>query len=154
MELAKIDSRAASVVAGWAGSVEEAQWWCSRDEVTPETVAGWAAEPDVEAYGLVQAGELVGYGELWLDDDEVELARLIVAPAHRGRGVGRRLVGELTAQARRRQPAVFMRVHPDNAPALRCYAAAGYRPVPAEQAAEWNRAQPAAYVWLAHQLDA
>ncbi|MEU4565947.1 GNAT family N-acetyltransferase [Micromonospora sp. NPDC023956] len=150
MELVRIDPQTAGAVAGWASSVEETRRWCSRDEVTPETVAGWAADPEVEAYGLVEAGELVGYGELWPEDDEVELARLIVAPAHRGRGVGRRLVAALTGEAVRRQPAVFMRVHPANTPALRCYAAAGFREVPPEQADEWNRGQPVAYTWLRH----
>ncbi len=39
-------------------------------------------------------GRLVGYGELWLDaeENEVKLARLIVAPELRGRGLGQRLV--------------------------------------------------------------
>jgi RimJ/RimL family protein N-acetyltransferase len=41
-----------------------------------------------------------------------------------------------------------MRVHPDNAAALRCYAAAGFEPADTDQAAGWNRFQPVAYVWL------
>ncbi len=58
-------------------------------------------------------------GEVWLDDEEeeVELARLIVAPSHRGRGIGRQLVSELVELARAGYPDVFVRVHPDNAAA-------------------------------------
>lgn len=150
MDLVGFRAEWAGAVAEWPGSVDEVRRWCSRDEVDVPTVVSWATAPDVEAYGLIETGALVGYGELWLDDDEVELARLIVAPDHRGRGVGRQLVAALTARARLCYPAIFMRVHPSNAPALRCYAAAGYRPVQPQQAEEWNRGQPVAYIWLRH----
>ena len=50
--------------------------------------------------------------------------------------------------ARSRYPRVFLRVHPDNIAAQRCYAAAGFRPVEPGQAAVWNASQPVSYVWL------
>jgi RimJ/RimL family protein N-acetyltransferase len=43
---------------------------------------------------------------------------------------------------------VFVRVHPDNVAAQRCYAAAGFDPVEPRQAAEWNAGQPVDYIWL------
>lgn len=140
----------APVVAGWAGSAAEVWQWCSRTSVSGDVVAGWAARPGVAAYGLEDDGELVAYGELWLDDEDegVELARLVVAPARRGRGVGRTLVARLVERARQHHPAVFMRVHPDNAVALRSYAGAGFVPVSAAEAAAWNVGQPTQYVWL------
>jgi ribosomal protein S18 acetylase RimI-like enzyme len=95
-------------------------------------------------------GPLVAYGELWVDDDEaeVELARLIVDPAERGQGLGRRLAAGLAGLARSSYPRVFLRVHPDNLAARRCYAAAGFQPVEPDQAAAWNASQPVDYVWL------
>ena len=92
--------------------------------------------------------ELIGYGELWVDHDggEVELARLIIDPRRRGRGAGRDLVAELVARAE--YPEVFLRVHPDNPVALRCYTGAGFVRVDAVLEAEWNAPQPVAYVWL------
>ncbi|WP_342670919.1 hypothetical protein [Micromonospora inyonensis] len=42
-------------------------------------------------------------------------------------------------------------MHPANTPALRCYVAAGFRAVPQEQADEWNRDQPEAFIWLRHE---
>ncbi|HKD97062.1 MAG TPA: GNAT family N-acetyltransferase [Micromonosporaceae bacterium] len=150
MELEPFDLPDAATVAGWSGSADESLMWCSRAEVTAEVVAGWSAEDGVVAYAMVDGGQLVAYGELWVDPDEseVELARLIVAPERRGRGDGRALVRALAGEAVRRYPAVFMRVHPDNARALRCYAGAGFTPVSAAEADEWNRAQPVAFVWL------
>jgi hypothetical protein len=47
-----------------------------------------------------------------------------------------------------RHPRVFLRVHPGNTAALRCYAAAGFDPVGPDQAAAWNTGQPFDYVWL------
>jgi ribosomal protein S18 acetylase RimI-like enzyme len=150
MRLRGFEPGDADTVAGWPESAEECRRWCSRDAVSAEVVAGWATTADVYAYTLVEGEELVGYGELWRDDEEgeVELARLIVAPAHRGRGLGRHLVSRLTELARAHHPAVFMRVHPDNTAALRCYTGAGYTPVPQEQADAWNSAQPVPYTWL------
>jgi ribosomal protein S18 acetylase RimI-like enzyme len=93
---------------------------------------------------------LVGYGEVWTDGEEreAELARLIVDPDRRDRGLGRTLVGLLLERARLAYPDVFLRVHPANAAALRCYAAAGLRRVPPADEAAFNAGQPVSYVWL------
>src|SRR5678809_255129 len=59
---------------------------------------------------LVADGIPVGYGETWVDDDEreVELARIIVAPPARGRGLGRELTRLLVTEARRSYPDVVL----------------------------------------------
>jgi ribosomal protein S18 acetylase RimI-like enzyme len=118
--------------------------------VPPAQFSAWAREAGVQPFGLYDGEHLVAYGELWADDDEagVELARLIVAPGERGQGLGRRLATMLANRARSTCPLVFLRVHPDNIAALRCYAAAGFRPVEPGQAAAWNTGQPLKYLWL------
>jgi [ribosomal protein S18]-alanine N-acetyltransferase len=142
----------AGVVSGWAQTDEEVLMWCGHPAapVPAEQINAWADEDWVEPFGLYRDGRLVGYGELWVDDDEagVELARLIVDPAQRRQGLGRRLASELAVLAQSSYPLVFLRVHPDNIAAQRCYAAADFEPVEPRQAAEWNSAQPISYVWL------
>ena len=142
----------AGVVSGWAKTAEEVLMWCGHPAapVPAEQIRAWGGEDGVEQFGLYRAERLVGYGELWADDGEaeVELARLIVDPGERGQGLGRRLAAGLAGLARSRYPRVFLRVHPDNLAARRCYAAAGFQPVEPDQAAAWNASQPVDYVWL------
>ncbi len=145
----------AETIAAWPASRREVTLWCGRREhpLPPRVVAGWQQEQDVRAHVLLDGRDLLGYGELWLDaeEDEIELARIIVAPAFRGRGVGGTLVRGLTALARDAgQANIFMRVHPDNQAALRCYRHAGFHQVDDDLAATWNAAQPVAYIWLRH----
>jgi len=130
-------------IAGWAVSEAEARAWCGRAEAAFDE---WHADPDVRPYVLVRGGEPLAYGEIWVEGNEVELARLIVRPGDRGLGVGRRLVAELLARAD--AAAAYVRVLPGNAPALACYRGAGFARVPAAEENEFNRGQPSRYVWL------
>jgi len=142
----------AGVVSGWAQSEEEVLMWCGAAvaPVPAEQVSAWAREEGVQPFGLYRDQRFVAYGELWVDDQEaeVELARLIVDPGERRHGLGQYLAAELARLARLRYPRVFLRVHPRNIAALRCYAAAGFEPVDPEQAAIWNVGQPTEYIWL------
>lgn len=142
----------AAIVAGFATSAAESLAWCSEPTPpAPDTVIGWARADGVEGMVLVDVLDRpVAYGELWVDDDEaeVELAHLIVDPLRRGRGVGRHLTRLLAERARHHHDLVVMRVAPDNLAALRCYRAAGFVDVAADERREWNIGQPADYVWL------
>ncbi|MEU2108801.1 GNAT family N-acetyltransferase [Streptomyces sp. NPDC019507] len=154
-ELVPFDVAHAATVAGWPATSGEVAMWCGRHDfpLAARVVARWQAADDVRAHALLRDGELVAYGQLWFDaeEDEVELARLIVSPAVRARGIGRELVRRLTAAARDAgHEDVFMRVHPQNEPALRCYRHASFLPVDPHLAAAWNAAQPVDYVWLRH----
>jgi [ribosomal protein S18]-alanine N-acetyltransferase len=146
----------AEVVSTWATDADEVAAWCSRTgtSVPAEVIVGWSRESYVRSRMLVADGTPVGYGELWIDDDEheVELARIIVAPAARGRGLGRELTRLLVAEARQSYPAVFLRVVPGNAAAIACYRAAGFTRVDPATEDEWNRAQPSSYIWMAHHV--
>jgi ribosomal protein S18 acetylase RimI-like enzyme len=156
VSLETFDPVHAEQVAGWAVGDEVVRAWCAveGDRVPAEVVAGWSRADDVEAFVLRDDdGAAVAYGELWLDDEEgeVELARLLVAPERRGRGVGRVLTRALSARARVTHPelpAVILRVRPENEPAIRCYTGAGFVAVPEDEQATWNEGQRFAYHWM------
>jgi ribosomal protein S18 acetylase RimI-like enzyme len=131
------------------------------DEV--DTIAGWHPieadevrgwwEPDyVEPWVMVDdADGLIAYGELWLDpaEDEVELARLIVDPALRGSGHGKRLTQELMVKAAEAELATTMlRTTDDNIIAINCYLGCGFVRLSPEEEAEWNKGQRRDWVWM------
>ena len=157
MDLHRFAPAHAAAVARWPVSLHEVVMWCGEREfpMTEQTIDGWQQGDDTEAYVLKEASgaQVLGYGELWIDaeEDEVELARIIVARDLRGRGLGRALVRGLLARAIEAGfDGVFMRVHSDNNAALRCYRGAGFVPVEADLAATWNAVQPVSYIWLKH----
>ena len=156
VSLEPFDVARAELVASWAVGDEVVRAWCAvdGDRVPADVVAGWSEADDVEAYLLTDdGGEPRAYGELWLDDEEgeVELARLLVAPELRGRGVGRSLTRALTDHARRTHPelpSVILRVRPENEQAIRCYTGAGFVAVPVDEQATWNEGQRFDYHWM------
>jgi ribosomal-protein-alanine N-acetyltransferase len=145
----------ASLIASWSRSAEEAERWCSRDEhpFPPAAILRWWEADDVQPWLLVTTAPrtVVAYGELWHDEeeDEVELARLIVAADRRRTGIGRLLVSALVTEARSSgRAACCLRVAPDNGAALALYRSAGFTEVDAGRTAAWNVGQPTPYVWL------
>ena len=154
MELRPFDGEYAATVADWAVTAHEVSLLCERDEFPfpAELLTSWPkVADDIKSFLFLDGETPVGYGELWLDDeeDEVELARIIVAAQLRRTGLWRVLVRELVSQAvAAGYRDVFMRVHPDNDAALGSYRAAGFVPVAPELTAAWNEPQPFDYVWL------
>lgn len=157
MKLRPFDVGDSPTVSRWARTPLEAMAWCSIDSipVEPEVITGWSTADDVVASVLVDEHDrLLAYGELWVDgeENETELAHLIVDPDERGRGLGQRLVSLLMATG----PAdhlVVLRVRPDNEPAIRCYTAAGFTPASADEQATWNLGQPVPYLWMVAAAD-
>jgi ribosomal protein S18 acetylase RimI-like enzyme len=103
----------------------------ARDQTDPVTAEYAALDPDVERmWGAFEAGRLVGVVRA-----EVRLPRVwvvggvYVAPAARGRGWGRALVGAAVAAADEIGAATALYVREDRAAARRLYETAGFRPV-------------------------
>lgn len=67
-----------------------------------DDIAGWYAERDGRTVVAEIAGEIVGAGTIHRGDDPATagLVRMSVSGAHRGRGIGKRLVRELVDVAR------------------------------------------------------
>lgn len=76
--------------------------------------------------------ELLGFGQFYVRHARMNLARLAVHPANRGRGHGLRLVRLLMAEAHAdlglEEFSLF--VYRDNLPAIGCYRAAGFAEAP------------------------
>jgi len=115
-------------------------------------VLGWWEVADVEPWVMDDPdGVLTAYGELWLDaeENEVELARLIVDPERRGRSFGKLLVRALVHKAQATNLATIMlRVDPDNQIAIGCYLSCGFEPLGPEESAEWNEGQRREWFWM------
>ncbi|MGW7682017.1 GNAT family N-acetyltransferase [Kribbella sp. NPDC054772] len=150
-------------VASWARNEREVALLSGRVEYPfpVDLRTSWrTVEEDIHSYLLFDGERPVGYGEVWLDDeeDEVELARIIVDPKVRGRGFGGELVRALLGPALDAgYSEVFVRVRPENAPAIRAYHGSGFVDVPAALMEEWNDGQPVPYRWMRYageQVDA
>lgn len=143
--------RNAAEIAGWSGSIQEAGYWCASAHPFPATaITAWWADEDVRPCLLLDpSGEPVAYGELWVDDNEVELARLMVDPERRGEGIGRRMIGAMLELARAEGHSnCIIRVAPGNEDALGAFRLWGFRDIDESTAAEWNQEQDATFHWL------
>lgn len=157
MWLIDYHSTYAAEIVSWVTSTQEAEAWSSYvgKELPPPTIfASWHRDPDVHPFVLLRDNAPLAYGELWVDlaAREIELARLLVAPAVRNQGIGRALVTLLCDQATTFGiDQIYMRVRPDNHAALACYTGAEFVRVSAAEEAEFNQGQPILYTWLHHQ---
>jgi ribosomal protein S18 acetylase RimI-like enzyme len=154
MELKTFEDSHTALVSSWASTAQEVALLSGRVEFPfpADLVDSWRkVADDIRAYLYFDGQTPVAYGELWLDDeeDEVELARIIVAPELRGKGIGTEFVRALLQPALAAgYAAVFLRVRPDNEPAIKTYLRVGFQPVDEQLAAEWNEPQPIDYTWL------
>ncbi|RLP08739.1 GNAT family N-acetyltransferase [Propionibacterium australiense] len=90
----------------------------------------WTSElsrPANQCLGLRSGGRLVAAGLIGVLHEDAELLRIVVAPAHRGRGLATGLLARLLAAAAvagaRR---MLLEVRHDNTPALALYERAGF----------------------------
>lgn len=90
-----------------------------------------ARVPETRWYVLARDGQaLVGYAGLFQAGPEADVQTVAVAPAARGRGIGRSLVAALVAEARVRGAGVLhLEVRADNGAARHLYEGSGFRPV-------------------------
>ncbi|MEM7767205.1 MAG: GNAT family N-acetyltransferase [Pseudomonadota bacterium] len=107
------------------------------DPINYYDIADLIASPDAEVVVAELDGELIGSGYAVKKASlpyvepafHAYIGFLYVAPAHRGKGVNLRVLDVLFAWAEAQGlPEVHLTVYPDNAPAIRAYAKAGFDP--------------------------
>jgi ribosomal protein S18 acetylase RimI-like enzyme len=142
-----------STVIGWVTSAEDALGWAELPylRVRPDILAEWHAAPGVVPCVGWIGEDLCAYGQILEDhvQREAEVARIIVAPELRGRGIGPAFVSLLAAEATRRGfDSLYARTVRANRAAFACYRAAGFERVSREDEVALNLDQTDDYVWL------
>lgn len=98
----------------------------------PQFWSELAGVPQTRSYLVARepgAAPILGYAGLFQAGDEAQVQTIGVAPAARGRGLGRELLRALlTAAAARRAATVALEVRADNHAALALYQQAGFTP--------------------------
>jgi RimJ/RimL family protein N-acetyltransferase len=98
------------------------------DEVTPDQQQRWfeslSGRP-VRFYVIEEGGTVVGTVSATETPEGVKIGNLIIDEAHRGRGLMRRALEDLTRAPGR----YYGLVKPDNAVSLRVFARAGFEPL-------------------------
>ena len=156
IQISQFSEETAAAVASWPLNSAEAETWAGQGTafpVTPQQVVEWHADRGTFPFEGRTEGMECAYGQLWIDpnEEEIELARIIVNPVFRGVGIGCAFVqGLLRSCACYRRYAVLLRVCPNNISAIRCYTAAGFMPVSKSEETTWNQGQPVEYKWMRH----
>ena len=136
-------------VLSWVGTADLLKQWGGPALVhpgTPEAVWSAMGASSENAFALVDSsGELLGFGQAFVRDPNVHLARLIVAPSRRGQGIGRILAMKLIHAAIVHHPdEITLRAQPDKAPAAKLFNSFNFAAMTAVQSAEYfQNPQPA-----------
>lgn len=129
MRDAKLDDL--EVVASWIRTADECRLWAGPAvsfPVEPGLLAVEIGFADAQNLALADEAGTAGFGQLvWRSGGRAHLARVIVRPDTRGRGLGRVLVQALLERARSRGARLAtLNVYAENAAARRLYEAAGF----------------------------
>ncbi|HVM57510.1 MAG TPA: GNAT family N-acetyltransferase [Gaiellaceae bacterium] len=115
-----------------AQQAEMRELYSGEADIGPTREAAMFVEPDGVFLVVRDEGRAIGCGGVCrFDGTRAELKRMYVAPEARGRGLGRLLLVELEAEARRLGYAGIVLETGDRQPeALGLYASAGYERIP------------------------
>ncbi|MCW3479574.1 GNAT family N-acetyltransferase [Neisseriaceae bacterium JH1-16] len=107
MALHRADAADLATLSGWIADARECLRWGGPQLRFPLELPGLAeqlAMTDGNSFCLREAGRCLAFGQLLVrGPHRLHLARILVDPAARGRGLGRALVVELLAEAQRRR---------------------------------------------------
>ncbi len=121
---------------GWFPDAASADLWSGPFLRFPFTAATFREDlrlDQVDSWALLDdAGQLVGFGQVYERYGRNHLGRIAVHPDRRSQGIGHRLLAELMRKGALRPGCdeFGLYVYPDNDAALRCYRAAGFVEAP------------------------
>ncbi len=122
------------VVASWVRTEEECRLWAGPAVSFPLLSGRLEREigfTEAENLALCDEAGAAGFGQVVPKaGGRAHLARVIVRPDARGRGLGHAIVRALVERARSGARVVSLNVYASNATALRVYEAAGFRVAP------------------------
>lgn len=122
----------AAVVRSWIDSDETYHNLCRGNDFPPpeDIVYSWQ-RTNVLSKLLLAKRKPIGYGEIWARPAElaVELAHLLIDPAHRSEGYGTALIEHLFQSAARRPGVakVMINLYAESEHVLGCYLKAGFQ---------------------------
>jgi ribosomal protein S18 acetylase RimI-like enzyme len=124
----------AAVALAWTPQDDALRRWAgpgTRCPATPETLWADITSADATTFAYESPADgLVGFGQVRFREEAYgHLARIIVSPAHRGRGLGRSLCLALMREAVRLHPAIkafTLFVFTDNPTAIALYRSMSY----------------------------
>jgi ribosomal protein S18 acetylase RimI-like enzyme len=116
----------------WFPTAESCTLWGGPEFRFPFTYESFVADSkltSIPSYGLIEAaGELCGFGQFYLRAGRCHLARLAIAPARRGSGLGTQLIALLQQKGKESlgvtESSLF--VHVDNPSAMALYERLGF----------------------------
>jgi [ribosomal protein S18]-alanine N-acetyltransferase len=125
-------------LASWIPDARTSLWWAGPKLKFPfkaSQLAGLLAEPAAVSRVLERhaTGDLLGFGQYWpREEGAAHLARILVAPEHRGQGLGESLCRLLMADAQSSLGAhtFTLRVSRDNCVAIPIYLSLDFNEVP------------------------
>ncbi len=95
------------------------------------------------------AGEVVGYGGMWLVIDEAHITTVAVATEHRRKGIARAIMVELLARAKRENvECSSLEVRAGNIAAIALYKALGYGEIAVRKGYYPDNREDAVVMWL------
>ena len=129
---------------GWIDSEQACRIWAGEGFRFPFTTDQFFKDlgfPEYETYVLADKNDIpVGLGQIIHRSGRLHLARILVMPALRGKGYGRRLCEELIKEGRARygNKAFSLNVYRHNTVARQLYEKLGFRPAPDQGQAASN----------------
>lgn len=148
--LAEVPEAAADRVLRWVLSSGFSREWAAGEDDAVAVLARWAGLDGVRTFLLTECAEPVGYGEIWVgeDEDEAELTHLVIDPHRQGEGLGRALTARLAEHAASSASRVVLRVALENTRAQAVYRSCGFRQMSAAGQAAFNQGQPRVHLWM------